>query len=97
MVIKLCIIEDVNNLNKPQKVSMLGADKSDLILIILFLLLKTQNCMFLLSLYQQRTTKNYQKFLAKDLKDQCVGMNIKQDVRIKMQQIKIEIFLNQTL
>ena len=31
--------------------------------------------MSLLSLYQQKTTKNYQKFLAKDLKNQCVGIN----------------------
>ena len=33
--------------------------------------------MLLLSLYQQKTTKNCQNFLAKDLKDQCIGMNIK--------------------
>ena len=28
-------------------------------------------------LYQQETIKNYQNFLAKDLKDQFIGMNIK--------------------
>ena len=28
------------------------------------------------SLYQQKTIKNYQYFLAKDLKDQCIGANI---------------------
>ena len=38
--------------------------------IILFLLSKTQNYMFMLYLYQQETIKNYQNFLAKDLKDQ---------------------------
>ena len=27
--------------------------------------------------YQQKTTKNYQTFLAKDLKDQCIGIRIK--------------------
>ena len=97
MVIKICVVEDVDNLSKSQQVSMLGADNSDLILITLFLLLKTQNCMFMLSLYQQRTTKNYQNFLVKDLKDQCIGMNIEQEVRIKMQQIIIDIFFNQTL
>ena len=49
-----------------------------LILIILLSLLKTQNYLLsLLSLYQQKTIKNYQNFLAKDLKDQCIGMNIK--------------------
>ena len=63
---------------------MLGVDNSDLILTILFLLSKTQKCMLLLSLYQPKTTKNYQNLLAKDLKDQCIGMNIKQKVRIKM-------------
>ena len=34
--------------------------------------------MFLFSLYQQETIKNYQNFLVKDLKDQFIGMNIKQ-------------------
>ena len=53
--------------------------------------------MFLLSYYQQTTTKNYLTFLAKDLKDQCIGLNIKQKVRIKIQQTIIDIFLNQIL
>ena len=34
--------------------------------------------MFLLSLHQQKTIKNYQNFLAKDLVDQRKGINIKQ-------------------
>ena len=34
--------------------------------------------------YQQKTIKNYQNFLAKDLKDQCIKVNIKQKVRIKI-------------
>ena len=34
--------------------------------------------MFLLSLHQQKTIKNYQNFLAKDLVDQHKGINIKQ-------------------
>ena len=63
-----------------------------LMLIILFLLSKTQNSMFLLSLYQQETTKNYQNFLAKNLKDQLIGMNIKQKVRIKIRQKILDIF-----
>ena len=33
--------------------------------------------------YHQNTNKNYQNFLAKDLKHQCIGMNLKQKVRIK--------------
>ena len=48
-----------------------------LVLTIYFLLSKTQNYMCLSSLYQQKTIKNYQNFLAKDLKDQFIGMNIK--------------------
>ena len=36
-------------------------------------------------------------FLAKDLTEQFIGMNIKQKVRIKMQQMNVDIFLNQTL
>ena len=63
-----------------------------LILIILFLLSKTQNYMLLLSLHQQNTIKNYQNFQAKDLKDQFIGMNIKQKVRIKTRHTNIDIF-----
>ena len=43
--------------------------------------------MFLLLLYQQETIKNYQNVLAKDFKDQFIGMNIKQKVKIKIQQM----------
>ena len=53
--------------------------------------------MSLLSLYLQRTIKNYQNFLAKSLKDQCIEMNINQKVRIKLQQMIIDIFSNQNL
>ena len=53
------------------------------ILIISFLLSKTQNYMFLQYLYQQETIKNNQKFFAKALKDQFVGMNIKQKYKKK--------------
>ena len=38
----------------------------------------------LLLLYQQKTVKNYQNFIAKNLKDQCIGMSIQQKVRIKI-------------
>ena len=48
-------------------------------------------------MYQQETIKNYRNFLAKDLKDQFIGMNIKQKVRIKLHQINLDIFSNQTL
>ena len=40
-------------------------------------------------------SKNYQNFLAKDLKDQFIGMNIKQKVRIKIQKVSLDIFSNQ--
>ena len=53
--------------------------------------------MFLLLLYQQETIKNYQNVLAKDFKDQFIGMNIKQKVRIKIQQVNLHIFSNQIL
>ena len=56
--------------------------------------IKTQNYMFVLWIYQQKTIKNYQNFLAKDLKDLCIRMNIRQKFKIKMQQIFIDIFLN---
>ena len=47
------------------------------------ILLKTQNYMSLSLLYQQRTTKNYQNFSAKNLKDQCTGIRIKQNEKEK--------------
>ena len=69
-----------------------------LILIILFLLSKTQSYdIFLLSLYQQNTIKNYQNALAKYLKDQCFGKNLKQKVKIKIRQMSMDIFSNYTL
>ena len=46
---------------------------------------------------QQETIKNYKNFLAEDQKDQFIAMNIKQKVRIKLQEMKLDIFLNQTL
>ena len=53
--------------------------------------------MFLSSLYEQKTMTNYRNFLAKDLKDQCIGVNIKQKVKIKIQQMSVNFFSNQTL
>ena len=68
-----------------------------LILIILFSLPKTQNYMFQLLLYQWETIKNYQNLLGKDFEDQFTGKSIKQKVRINIQQMSIDIFLNQIL
>ena len=60
------------------------------------LLSKTQNDMSLSSLDQQKTIKNYLKFTSKDLKDQCIRINVK-NVRIKAWQINRNISSNQTL
>ena len=68
-----------------------------MLILILFSLSKTRRYMFLYQFYQQRIIKNYQNFLVNDLKDQFVGMNIKEKERIKMQQMDIDIFSNQTL
>ena len=38
--------------------------------------------------------KNYQNLLANDLKDQLIGMNIKQIMRIKIQQMNIDVLSN---
>ena len=46
-----------------------GADNVDANFIILLLLSKTQNCKFLSSLSLQKAIKNYQNFIANDLKD----------------------------
>ena len=50
--------------------------------------------MFLL-VTQQKTIKNYQKFLVKNLKDQFSRIKIKQKVIIKIQQTNLDFFLNQ--
>ena len=36
-----------------------------------------------------KDNQKYQNFLAKDSKDQCIDMNIKQKLRIKMRQVRI--------
>ena len=55
-----------------------------LILIILFSLLKTQNVPVV-----TLSAKDNQNFLANDLKDQLIGINVKQNVRLKIQQMNI--------
>ena len=59
------------------------------------LLSKTQNYMLPQSLYLQKTIKDYHKFLAQELKDQLIRMDIKRKVRIKIQQMSIDVFLTQ--
>ena len=54
-----------------------------LILILLYLLSKTQKYLFLRHFISKSQPKNHQKFLAKGLKDQCVGMNIKKTISEK--------------
>ena len=65
--------------------------------IILFFLSNTQNYITLLLLYQQKTTKSYENSLAKDLKEQFIGMNKKEKVGMKVRQMSIDIFSIQTL
>ena len=55
-----------------------------LILIILFSLLKTQNVPVV-----TLSAKDNQNFLANDLKDQLIGINVKQNVKLKIQQMNI--------
>ena len=54
-----------------------------LILIMLFSLPKAENYMSLSSLHSQKKIKKYQSFLAENLKGVYIGMNKKQNVRIK--------------
>ena len=68
-----------------------------MILTVLFLLSKIENNISLLQLYQQETIKSYENFLSNNLKDHFIGINIKQKVRTKKQQININIFSNQNL
>ena len=47
--------------------------------------------MLQLQLYRQETIKNFQNYLEKDFKDQFIGMKIKEELRIKIQQQNIHI------
>ena len=42
--------------------------------------------MLQLQLYRQETIKNFQNYLEKNFKDQFIGMKIKEELRIKIQQ-----------
>ena len=72
-------------------VNNVDADSNDIILLS-----KTQIYMSLFSHYQQNTIKNCQNLLAKDLKYQCIGINMRQKVRIKIREISLYILSNQT-
>ena len=67
------------------------------ILIIVVVLSKTQSYMSQSCFYQQMAIKNFQDFLAEDLKNQCIRTNIKQKVRLEVQKTSRVIFLNQSL
>ena len=65
---------------------------------IIFTIKDAKLCVPVVTLSDQRETiKNYKNFLAEDQKDQFIAMNIKQKVRIKLQEMKLDICLNQTL
>ena len=49
------------------------------------------------SLYQLHTIKNYQNLFENERKSQFIKINSKQKVRIKTQQMNIDIFSNQIL
>ena len=59
-----------------------------LILIMLFVLLKTQNFLSLKSRYWQDTN---------GLNNHCIGMNTKEKARIKIQETSVNILSGQTL
>ena len=50
--------------------------------------------MSLLLSYQQKEIKNYQKVLTKDLNDQYIRTNIKQKMKIEIQQMSVYIVLS---
>ena len=71
--------------------SVSGADNADANSTIIIFTVTKQKFISLLSLFQQKTIENYQIFLEKDLKDQWIRTNIKQNLRIKTQQSNIDI------
>ena len=66
-----------------------------MIRIILYLLSKTTKSYVPVVTLSARDNQKLSKLLSKGFEDQFIGMNIKQNVKIKMQQMSIYIFLNQ--
>ena len=64
---------------------------------IIYCVSSIQDTKFPSSLCQCKIIKNYQNVILKDQKDQFRGMNIKKKLRIKIQQMNMNIFLDQTL
>ena len=64
-------------------------DNADIIFTI-----KDTNLYVSVVIYQKEAIKKYQNFLLNYLKGQFIGTNIKQKVRIKIQQMNIDIFSN---
>ena len=57
----------------------------------------TELYLLVVTLYQQKTIKNYRNFLAMGLKDQFIEVNIKQKIKIKIQQMSVDVFSNLNL
>ena len=64
---------------------------------IIFTMKDTELYVPFVTLSARDNQKIYQNFLVKGLKDPFIGINIKQKVRIKAQQMNIDIFSNQIL
>ena len=64
--------------------SLGGHDNDDANLDNITFTIKDKILVVLVVTLSAKDNKKYQNFLAKDLKDQFVGMNIKQEVRIKI-------------
>ena len=64
---------------------------------IIFTITGTKSYVPVVTLSERDNQKNHQNFLANDLKDQFIGMNIKQTMRMKMRPMIIDIFSNQIL
>ena len=64
---------------------------------IIFTMKDTELYVPFVTLSARDNQKIHQNFLVKGLKDPFIGINIKQKVRIKAQQMNIDIFSNQIL
>ena len=68
-----------------------------MIIKIIFTITGTKSYVPVVTLSERDNQKSHQNFLANDLKDQFIGMNIKQTMRMKMRPMIIDIFSNQIL
>ena len=85
------------NWTKYYLLSTVGADNNDASSNKIILIIIDTTLYVPVVILSAKNNKKQSKLYSKGLKDQFIGMNIKQKVRMKIQQMNVYIFSNQTL